>query len=116
MVLAATGARPTALLLPLGTLAEHNLRATFAVNLLASGGIEAVNPGPLDAAGVAAAVAAAHDAMLARVRAAAARALAVVGDTEHVDALEELLEDVDPAVRRTAGRAVERLRSRLDLT
>ena len=40
-----TGARPTVLLLPLGSLAEHNIRATFAANLLASGGIEAVNPG-----------------------------------------------------------------------
>ena len=56
--LAATGsARPRVLLLPLGPLAEHNIRTTFAANLLASGGIEAVNPGPLDAAGVAAAVA-----------------------------------------------------------
>ncbi|WP_407685861.1 methylmalonyl-CoA mutase small subunit [Mycobacterium sp. HUMS_1102779] len=54
--LARTGARPQALLLPLGPLAEHNIRATFAANLLASGGIEAVNPGPLDAAGVARAV------------------------------------------------------------
>ena len=52
-----TGARPTALLLPLGPLAEHNIRATFAVNLLASGGIEAVNPGPLTADDVGAAVA-----------------------------------------------------------
>lgn len=51
------GARPKVLLLPLGPLAEHNVRTTFAANLLASGGIEAVNPGPLDAAGVAAAVA-----------------------------------------------------------
>ncbi len=42
-----TGARPTVLLLPLGPLAEHNIRATFAANLLASGGIEAVNPGPV---------------------------------------------------------------------
>jgi methylmalonyl-CoA mutase len=57
--LASTGARPTALLLPLGPLAEHNIRATFASNLLASGGIEAINPGPVEAAGVAAAVAAA---------------------------------------------------------
>jgi methylmalonyl-CoA mutase len=40
--LAATGARPKALLLPLGPLAEHNIRTTFATNLLASGGIEAV--------------------------------------------------------------------------
>ncbi|HZE50384.1 MAG TPA: methylmalonyl-CoA mutase small subunit, partial [Jatrophihabitantaceae bacterium] len=41
--LAATGARPRALLLPLGPLAEHNIRTTFATNLLASGGIEAVS-------------------------------------------------------------------------
>jgi methylmalonyl-CoA mutase len=54
--LARTGSRPKALLLPLGPLAEHNIRATFAANLLASGGIEAVNPGPVDAAGVATAV------------------------------------------------------------
>ncbi|WP_059019799.1 methylmalonyl-CoA mutase small subunit [Mycobacterium sp. M26] len=52
-----TGARPSVLLLPLGPLAEHNIRTTFAANLLASGGIEAVNPGTVDAAGVAAAVA-----------------------------------------------------------
>ena len=39
---------PTVLLLPLGPLAEHNVRTTFAANLLASGGIEAVNPGPVD--------------------------------------------------------------------
>src|SRR5439155_4011985 len=37
-----TGSRPRVLLLPLGPLAEHNIRATFATNLLASGGIEAV--------------------------------------------------------------------------
>ncbi|MBV9091795.1 MAG: methylmalonyl-CoA mutase small subunit [Mycobacteriaceae bacterium] len=52
-----TGARPRVLLLPLGPLAEHNVRATFAANLLASGGIEAVHPGPIDADGVADAVA-----------------------------------------------------------
>ena len=51
-----TGARPRVLLLPLGPLAEHNVRATFAANLLASGGIEAINPGPLDEAGIDAAV------------------------------------------------------------
>lgn len=55
----ATGARPCALLLPVGPLAEHNVRTTFAANLLASGGVETLNPGPLEAAGVAAAVAAA---------------------------------------------------------
>jgi methylmalonyl-CoA mutase len=51
-----TGLRPQVLLLPLGPLAEHNIRATFATNLLASGGIEAVNPGSVDEAGVAQAV------------------------------------------------------------
>jgi methylmalonyl-CoA mutase len=55
--LARTGSRPRALLLPLGPLAEHNIRATFAANLLASGGIEAINPGPVDASRVASAVA-----------------------------------------------------------
>ncbi|MDH6244166.1 methylmalonyl-CoA mutase small subunit [Mycobacterium sp. OTB74] len=52
--LAKTGKRPQAVLLPVGPLAEHNVRTTFASNLLASGGIEAVNPGTVDAAGVAA--------------------------------------------------------------
>jgi methylmalonyl-CoA mutase len=52
-----TGSRPQALLLPLGPLAEHNIRTTFAANLLAAGGIEAVNPGTVDANGVAKAVA-----------------------------------------------------------
>ena len=40
-----TGSRPQVLLLPLGPLAEHNVRTTFATNLLASGGIEAVTDG-----------------------------------------------------------------------
>jgi len=44
-----TGTRPQVLLLPLGPLAEHNIRTTFATNLLASGGIEAVNPGTVEA-------------------------------------------------------------------
>jgi methylmalonyl-CoA mutase len=43
-----TGSRPKVLLLPIGPLAEHNIRTTFAVNLLASGGIETVNPGTVD--------------------------------------------------------------------
>ena len=55
--LARTGSRPRALLLPLGPLAEHNIRTTFAANLLASGGVEAINPGTVDAAGVASVVA-----------------------------------------------------------
>ena len=51
-----TGARPRVLLLPLGPLAEHNVRTTFAANLLASGGIEALNPGTVDAGTAGAAV------------------------------------------------------------
>ena len=57
--LAQTGARPQVLLLPLGPMAEHNIRTTFAANLLASGGIAVINPGTVDADGVATAVAAA---------------------------------------------------------
>ncbi|MGN2637359.1 methylmalonyl-CoA mutase family protein [Nocardia takedensis] len=53
--LAAHGSRPKALLVPLGTVAEHNVRVTFIANLLASGGIESVNPGPLAVDGIAAA-------------------------------------------------------------
>ena len=38
------GARPRCCCCRSGPLAEHNIRTTFAANLLASGGIEAVNP------------------------------------------------------------------------
>lgn len=44
-VTAERGSRPVVLLAPLGSVAEHNARTTFAANLMASGGIEAVNPG-----------------------------------------------------------------------
>ena len=60
-----TGSRPRALLLPVGPLSEHNIRTTFAANLLASGGVETLNPGTVDAAGVAAAVADAGDVVAA---------------------------------------------------
>ena len=33
-------------------MAEHNIRTSFAANLLAAGGIEALNPGTVDPAGV----------------------------------------------------------------
>ncbi len=46
--LATAGTRPTVLLATLGPIAEHNVRAGFITNLLAAGGIVAVNPGPLD--------------------------------------------------------------------
>ncbi|MET9029258.1 methylmalonyl-CoA mutase family protein [Nocardia sp. NPDC004168] len=55
--LAEHGARPKALLVPLGSVAEHNVRVTFIANLLASGGIESINPGPLAVDGIAAAAA-----------------------------------------------------------
>lgn len=63
--LAEHGVRPTALLLPIGPLSEHNIRTTFAANLLASGGIEHVNPGTVDATTVATAVADAGGAVAA---------------------------------------------------
>jgi hypothetical protein len=64
-------------------------------------------------AGDGAAALAGHE--LPRVRAQAMRALAVVGDTEHVDVVRAGLDDPAPKVRRQAGRAWETLRRRLDL-
>lgn len=57
IVLAETGARPSVLLIPLGSIAEHNGRTTFVTNFLGAGGITAVNPGPLTADRIAEAVA-----------------------------------------------------------
>lgn len=51
---------------------------------------------------------------LPRVRAQAMRCLAVVGDTEHVDAVRRRLDDV-PDVARQAARALAELERRLDL-
>lgn len=48
--------RPLVLLAPIGSVAEHNVRTTFAANLLASGGIHTENPGPLTAETIAGAV------------------------------------------------------------
>jgi len=55
-----------------------------------------------------------HD--LPRVRAQAMRALAVTGDTEHVDAVRAHLDDEDAAVRRQAARALAALERRLGLS
>lgn len=41
------GARPQITMIPLGPLSKHNIRTGFTSNLLASGGIEAINPGQL---------------------------------------------------------------------
>jgi methylmalonyl-CoA mutase len=48
--LVATGARPTAFLATLGPLAAYSTRASFARNLLAAGGIDAVEAGPTETA------------------------------------------------------------------
>lgn len=52
---------------------------------------------------------------LPRVRAQAVRTLGACGDTEHVAAVRAALDDPDEQVRRQAGRALERLVTRLDL-
>ena len=54
--LAATGSRPRVALVALGPLSEHNVRTSFASNLLASGGIAAVSTGTVTADAVAAAL------------------------------------------------------------
>lgn len=52
---------------------------------------------------------------LPRVRVQALRALAVVGDTEHVAVVRDRLEDDVEGVRRQAEQALERMRIRLDV-
>jgi len=43
------------------------------------------------------------------------RTLGFAADTEHVEAVESMLDDPDGEVRRHTCRALERLRKRLDL-
>ncbi|QNN53836.1 HEAT repeat domain-containing protein [Nocardioides mesophilus] len=52
---------------------------------------------------------------LSRVRSAALRALGAGGDVEHVPAVRAGLDDPDEQVRRSAARALDRMRERLDL-
>ncbi|MGH3448427.1 MAG: HEAT repeat domain-containing protein [Nocardioidaceae bacterium] len=52
---------------------------------------------------------------LPRVRAAAVRALGLIGDTDHVSVVESHIEDDSTDVRRSAARALDRLTERLDL-
>ena len=68
-----------------------------------------------DVAGAGDGAAALADHELPRVRTASIRALAVVGDTEHVVVVADAVDDPDPAVRKAAARALEQLRQRLDL-
>jgi hypothetical protein len=51
---------------------------------------------------------------LPRVRAAAVRAIGAAGEFEHVEAVEELRDDPDHAVRAAVERALDRLERRLD--
>jgi hypothetical protein len=51
---------------------------------------------------------------LPRVRAAAVRAIGAAGEFEHVEAVEELLDDPDHTVRAAVERALDRLERRLD--
>jgi hypothetical protein len=64
-------------------------------------------------AGDAAALLLGHE--LPRVRVQALRALAVVGDTQHVETARSLLDDPEEAVRVQAGRALTAMARRLDL-
>jgi hypothetical protein len=52
---------------------------------------------------------------LPRVRAQALRALAVAGDTQHVEMVRERIEDPDEAVRSQAARALRQMSARLDV-
>ncbi|MEI7715365.1 MAG: methylmalonyl-CoA mutase family protein, partial [Mycobacterium sp.] len=109
--LARVGARPRVLLLPLGPLAEHNIRTTFASNLLASGGIEASNPGTVDAAGVAGAVSDAGSTAIAVIcgtdKRYAAEAAAVVQAARNVGIERVYLAGPEKAVADSAHRPDE---------
>ena len=68
-----------------------------------------------EVAGAGDGAAALADHALPRVRVAALRALAAVGDTEHVAVVVAARDDPDADVRRHAGLAWEAMRERLDL-
>jgi hypothetical protein len=68
-----------------------------------------------DVAGTGDGAAALSDHELPRVRAQAMRALAVTGDSEHLAAVRDHLDDEDPGVRTQAARALAALERRLDL-
>jgi HEAT repeat protein len=84
---------------------EHWRVAEMCVKVSAKREIGAAGPG----------VAALADHELPRVRAAVARALGIIGDTEHVDLVRAALEDPESDVRRAAARSLDRLVQRLDI-
>ena len=81
--LADNGSRPQVFIAALGPVAEHNVRTTFAANLLASGGIETVGTGTFDPAavpaGTSAAIVCGSDARYGTEGAAAIDALRAAG-------------------------------------
>ncbi|WP_343602051.1 methylmalonyl-CoA mutase small subunit [Mycobacterium sp.] len=112
-----TGSRPQVVLLPLGPLAEHNIRVTFATNLLASGGIDAVNPGPVDADSVARAVSAAATAVAVVCGTDsryAAEADAVVGAARDAGAAHVCLAGPETALAGAPNRPDEYLTAKID--
>jgi hypothetical protein len=68
-----------------------------------------------EVAGTGDGAAALADHELPRVRAQAMRALAVTGDSEHLDVVRDHLDDEDAEVRKQAARALDALERRLDL-
>jgi len=84
---------------------EHYRPAEMCLKVAAKHDVAGTGPG--------AAVLTRHE--LPRVRANAVRALGVVGDTEHAEAVLAVLEDPEERVREHAARAYERMAKRLDL-
>ena len=68
-----------------------------------------------EVAGTGDGAAALADHELPRVRAQAMRALAVMGDSEHLAVVRDRLDDEDAEVRKQAARALDALERRLDL-
>ena len=83
---------------------EHWRPAEMCVKVSARREIGEAGPGIAALAG--------HD--LPRMRQTVARALGIVGDTEHVDVVRRLSDDPDRSVRAAAVRAIARLSERLD--
>jgi HEAT repeat protein len=84
---------------------EHWRVAEMCVKVCARREIGAGGPGVAALAG--------HE--LARVRSAVARALGLIGDTEHQAVLRRLLDDPERAVQAAAQTAFARMDARLDL-